>query len=324
MLVTNHVIAQEKVKVTDDKTKVKTDTSVVKVKDDKTKIKDSDGKTKITDDKTKLKDGDDKTKVKDDKTKLKDSDGKTKITDDKTKLKDGDDKTKVKDDKTKIKDGDDKTKVKDDKTKIKDGDDKTKMKDDKIKIKDDGDDKTKVKDDKTKIKDGDDKTKMKDDKIKIKDDEGKVKVKGDDVIVTPNSYTPTYSSNYVIGNPAHSKMIVDLWKDWDDNAFDRHDYYADNLIMVLPDGTVTKGKAANLEAAKTFRSSLKSSKSTIDAWVPLKSTDRNENWVAMWGTETNTWPDGRVEMRDIHEIWRINEDGKVDLMRQFTAKHTPQ
>ncbi len=210
----------------------------------------------------------------------------------------------------------DKIKVKTDSSKVKEKGDKTKIKD--------GDDKTKVKDDKTKIKDGDDKTKMKDDKIKIKDEEGKVKMKGDDVMNTPNSYTPTYSSNFVIGNPAHSKMIVDLWKDWDDNAFDRHDYYADDLMMILPDGTVMKGKAANIEGAKKYRSGLTSSRSTIDAWVPLKSTDRNENWVAMWGTETNTWPDGKVEVRDIHEIWRINKDGKVDMMRQYGAQHLQQ
>ncbi len=219
---------------------------------------------------------------------------------DKIKVKTDSSKVKEKGDKTKIKDGDDKTKVKDDKTKIKDGDDKTKMKDDKIKIKDE------------------------EGKVKMKGDEGKVKMKGDDVMNTPNSYTPTYSSNFVIGNPAHSKMIVDLWKDWDDNAFDRHDYYADDLMMILPDGTVMKGKAANIEGAKKYRSGLTSSRSTIDAWVPLKSTDRNENWVAMWGTETNTWPDGKVEVRDIHEIWRINKDGKVDMMRQYGAQHLQQ
>ncbi len=114
-----------------------------------------------------------------------------------------------------------------------------------------------------------------------------------------------------------------MWRDWDDNAFDRHDYFADTLTMILPDGTVTKGKVANQEGAKKFRGGLKSSRSTIDAMIPLRSTDRNEDWVAIWGTETNTWPDGKVETRDIHEIWRINKDGKVNMMRQFQAKHTP-
>ena len=235
-------------------------------------------------------------------------------------------KVKVKDDKTKVKDGDDKTKTKDDKTKIKDGDGKTIVKDDKTIIKD-GDDKTKMKDDKMKMKDGDDKTKVTDDKIKVKDDEGTIKVKAEDgmnAMSNVNPYTARYSSNFVMGNPAYSKMVVDMWKDWDDNAFERHDYYADSLMMVLPDGTVMRGKAANLEGAKKFRGTLKSSNSTIEAMLPLRSADKNEDWVAIWGTETNTWADGKVEKRDIHEMWRFNKDGKVNLIRQFQAKHTPQ
>ncbi len=40
-----------------------------------------------------------------------------------------------------------------------------------------------------------------------------------------SAYTANYSSNFAIGNPAHSKMILDMWKDWDDNAFNRHDIW---------------------------------------------------------------------------------------------------
>lgn len=239
MLTANQVIAQEKIKVTDDKTKIKTDTSIVKTKDDKTKVKSDTYKRKTKDDKTKVKAGDDKTKIK-------------------------------------------------------------------------------VDDDKTKIKTDDDKT-----KIKVDDDKTKIKTDNNQVIVT-NPYTASYSSNFVIGNPAHTNMIVDMWKDWDDNAFDRHNYWADTGTVYLSDGMVIKGKDSMLAGAKRYRGSLKSSKSTITSMLPLRSTDRNEDWVAMWGTETNTWPDGKVEVRDIHELWRINKDGKIDLMRQFTAKPEKQ
>ena len=182
--------------------------------------------------------------------------------------------------------------------------------------------KIKEKDDKTKVKDKDTnyKEKDKDGKVKIKDDNGKMKIKTDGMNSTMSyPYTAGYSSNFVMGNPAHAKMVLDLWKDWDDNAFDRHDYMADTLIMYLPDGSVVKGKAANLEGAKKYRGGMTSAKSTIDAWIPLRSVDRKEDWVAIWGTETDTWPDGKVETRNIQEVWRINRDGKVDLMRQFTG-----
>jgi hypothetical protein len=197
---------------------------------------------------------------------------------------------------------------------------KVKAKEDKTKIKEGDDSKVKNKDDKTKIKEADYKEKDKDDKMKMKDGDMKVKVKGEDGMNMAYPYTATYSSNFIMGNPAHSKMILDLWKDWDDNAFDRHDYWADTVVMYTPDGTVLKGKSGVVEGGKKFRGGLKSVTSTVDAWMPLKSTDRNEDWVAIWGTETDTWPDGKVDTYNVHEVWRINKDGKIDLMRQFTSK----
>ena len=137
-------------------------------------------------------------------------------------------------------------------------------------------------------------------------------------------YTANYSSNFKMGNPAHAKMILELWKDWDDNAFDRHNYFADTVVMYLSEGNVIKGKDSVVASAKRFRGSMSGATSTIDAWMPLKSVDKNEDWVSVWGTETDTYPDGKTEKREIHEIWRINKAGKVDFMKQFTAKPAPQ
>jgi hypothetical protein len=199
--------------------------------------------------------------------------------------------------------------------------DKVKMKEDKTKVKSD-DSKEKYKDDKTKIKDGDGKMKMKNDKGMM--DKGTMdKGMMDKGMMMDYPYTANYSSQFAIGNPAHAKMILDLWKDWDDNAFTRHDYMADTVVMFFPDGTMAKGKQQTLEGAMKYRGGMTSAKSSLDAWMPLKSTDKNEDWVAVWGSETDTWADGKTETRDIHEIWRINKDGKVDWMKQFTAKPQP-
>src|SRR5258708_26087419 len=97
-------------------------------------------------------------------------------------------------------------------------------------------------------------------------------------------YKATYSSDFKIGNPAHAKMILELWKDWDDNAFDRHNYFADTVVMFLSDGGVLKGKDSCLAAAKRFSGSMSSATSVLNAWIPLKSIDRNQDWVALCGT----------------------------------------
>jgi hypothetical protein len=166
------------------------------------------------------------------------------------------------------------------------------------------------------------KVKMKEDKVKMKDDKGKMKAKGMEMDNTSYPYTAGYSSNFRIGDPANSKMILEMWKDYDDNTFDNHDYVADTAVMFFADGTMARGKDSLLMGVKQYRGSLSNVSSTLDAWVPLRSVDRNENWVALWGTETHTTADGKVEKKDIHEIWRINKDGKVDFMKQFMATPT--
>ncbi len=180
-------------------------------------------------------------------------------------------------------------------------------------------DKVKEKEDKTKIKDDNYKEKVKDEKTKIKDDDSKMKMKNDNGMMMDYPYKAGYSSNFAMGNPAHAKLVLDVWKDWDDNMLDRHNFMADTIVWYLPDGSVTKGKEANLMAGKKLRSGLTSSVSTIDAFMPLRSVDMKEDWVAVWGTETDTWPDGKVDKKQIHEIWRINKDGKVDWVRQYTS-----
>lgn len=159
---------------------------------------------------------------------------------------------------------------------------------------------------------------------KVKDDMGKMKKKGMSMDNISYPYTANYSSDFVIGKPEQAKMILDLWKDWDDNLLDRHDYMSDTLVMYFSDGSMMKGKDSCLAAAKRFRGSLTSATSSLDAWIPLRSVDRNQDWVALWGSETDVLPDGKTSKRDVQEIWRINKDGKVVFMKQFASISAPQ
>lgn len=137
-------------------------------------------------------------------------------------------------------------------------------------------------------------------------------------------YKATYSSKFEIGDQAMSKKILDIWKDWDDGVVDRHAaWFADTIAMYHADGSMAKGKDSVMAGAKRYRGSMVSAKSTIQAWIPLRSTDMNENWVAIWGVEEDTWKDGKKTATALHEIWRFNKDGKIDLMRQFEAKVPP-
>lgn len=168
------------------------------------------------------------------------------------------------------------------------------------------------------------KTKTKDAEVKVTKmkDKGNMDMKGN---MMDFPYQAEYSSKFQLGDPAHAKLILDMWKDWDDNQLDRHaDAIADTIVMQTPSGELIKGKDAFLSTGKQMRSMISSTKSGIEVWLPLKSIDRNENWVAIWGHEDDTDKDGKVTSQMLHEIWRINKDGKIDFFRQYTAKPVMQ
>ncbi|MEN9570754.1 MAG: hypothetical protein RL172_1985 [Bacteroidota bacterium] len=134
-------------------------------------------------------------------------------------------------------------------------------------------------------------------------------------------YKATYSSNLKIGDANYCSKVLQLWKDWDDNQLSRSaPLFADTIVMYSSDGSVTRGKKTTLDAAIKFRSGIASAKSVVHAFVPLHNNDNNDNVVCIWGTETDTFVDGRVQTRDLHEVWWFNKEGKVSVIRQWAAK----
>lgn len=137
-------------------------------------------------------------------------------------------------------------------------------------------------------------------------------------------YSPSYTSQFEIGDPAHSKTILDLAKDWDNNNLDHSkQFFADTVTMFTADGTVMTGSADSLIAAtKPYRNSLGTVSSTVHAWVPLKATEKNENWVLLWYTEYKTDAKGKKDSTEYQETWRLNKEGKADMMMQYMRKNS--
>lgn len=155
----------------------------------------------------------------------------------------------------------------------------------------------------------------------------KIKTKGegiDKALVYP--YKAVYFSKLVSGSPARAKLILDMWKDCDDNTLNRQlAYIADTIVFALPNGTVIRRKENFVAESQTYRNQFTTVKSTVEAWTPLKSVDRNEDRGAIRGWEEITDKEGKAKTRMIHEIWRINKDGKIDFSRHYTAeKPKPQ
>ena len=139
-------------------------------------------------------------------------------------------------------------------------------------------------------------------------------------------YTAAYSSKFSIGDAKNAQMILRLWKDWDNGDLSKSkDVFADSVEFNFWDGTkMHTSRDSAVAAAQNMRNTYASVSSRVDAFIPLKSTDKDENWVAVWGMETHTDKKGKVDSIDLHEVWRINKDGKTDLVFQFASMTKPK
>jgi hypothetical protein len=156
---------------------------------------------------------------------------------------------------------------------------------------------------------------------KVKQEKDKMKVKDDNMSSqVAFAYTPSYSSQFAIGNPLHAKSVLDLFKGFENNDFSNDSQFADSVTTLLANGTQLQGKENVIGAFKKMRNELSSSKFNFSAIIPLKSVDRNENWVALWGSQEITSTDGTKTTSWFQQICRLNKDGKIDYMQFHESK----
>jgi hypothetical protein len=139
------------------------------------------------------------------------------------------------------------------------------------------------------------------------------------------AYTPSYTSKFEIGDPNHTKTVLDLNKTWEDNNPDQaKKLFADSITIFASDGTVMSGPTDSILAATIpYRNSLGTVNTKVHAWVPLRATDKNENWVLVWFTEYRKRNNGKTDSTEYQETWRLNNAGRADLLMQYERKNPP-
>lgn len=138
-------------------------------------------------------------------------------------------------------------------------------------------------------------------------------------VAVPLSLPASYSSSFEIGNPAYAAMIVQgSWKDWQDNTMDNmKSWMADTATVFMSDNIMARGVDSISARWKRNRSYYSSMVDTVNAVMAVRSTDKKEDWVLVWATEFSTDKTGKKDTGYVMETWRINKDGKADMLLQF-------
>ena len=132
-------------------------------------------------------------------------------------------------------------------------------------------------------------------------------------------YPVGYSSSFEIGNADYTATVVQgSWKDWETNNLDNmKNWMADTITAFHSDGSMVKGVDTLMARWKRQRAVYTTVIDSIDAVLPVYSTDKKENWVLVWAREINTKKDGTKDTVALMETWRINKDGKADFLLQY-------
>lgn len=131
----------------------------------------------------------------------------------------------------------------------------------------------------------------------------------------------SYSSSFEMGDPKQGDIVIELWKQFDANNLEKGlNYFADTVDIWTNDGWKYHGaKDSLMDIMKKLRGTYSAVKSDLVAIIPLKSIDKNENWVSIYGTEYTTIKN-KVDSADLQENWRFDKDGKINMMHQYKRK----
>lgn len=138
-------------------------------------------------------------------------------------------------------------------------------------------------------------------------------------------YAVNYSSKFVTDDPKNAETVLNLWKVWDAGDLSKaKDMFADSIEFRFSNGVMLKmSRDSAIATAQKVRSSLKSSISSVDAIMAVKSKDRNERWACIWGMEKDTDANGKTDSSYVQETWRFDSTGRANLMFQFRAAGAP-
>jgi hypothetical protein len=138
-------------------------------------------------------------------------------------------------------------------------------------------------------------------------------------------YPISYSSSFTMDDPKNAETVLALWKSYDGgNLSTTKDAFADSFEAHLANGmTMRMGRDSIIAAVQSMRNSLSSAVDVVNAIMAVKSTDKNEHWVLIWGMEKDTHKNGKTDSVALQETWRFNAAGKVDLLYQFAEQPQP-
>jgi hypothetical protein len=134
-------------------------------------------------------------------------------------------------------------------------------------------------------------------------------------------YSPSYSE-LEKGNPANSKIVLDVWRSFETgNVLSTEANFSDSIKLIFEDAILKGKKDAVLNQFQKRREAYAAIQTYVDSWMPVRATQANEDLVFVWARLDCTTKEGQRKFFVIHQIWWFDALGKIREMDQYIT-HT--
>jgi hypothetical protein len=122
-------------------------------------------------------------------------------------------------------------------------------------------------------------------------------------------------TNWVPGDAANIKTILDMYKNWDDKKMAAVEtIFADSVVFDDPSGRQSRVVRPHLlDSLTKWRNYSDTTYTDIITAISLHSPDKNEDWVCVWSM--NHWKDkkGKLDSSFTNENWQLKGSKVVYL-----------
>lgn len=129
-------------------------------------------------------------------------------------------------------------------------------------------------------------------------------------------------SDFKMGDPNHSKLVLDFLKMWEDNKLaDMKNLLTDSVTAFFNDGNMFMGtKDSLIKTGQMFRDNFSAIKTRVDAFVSVHSNDKNEDYVLIWATDLLTDKAGKTDSLVNHAYFQV-KDNKIAMWGEYMRKN---
>ena len=145
-------------------------------------------------------------------------------------------------------------------------------------------------------------------------------------VASEKPYTATddnynYSGSFEVNNNDHLAIVEGFLDALVSRNFEAASgYLADSVYFVFPDGNLMNTVKDSVIAMASQYFGKNDISIAYTAGVPVRSTDKNQDWVLLWTDETIVNPEGKKTEVSYHDVYRI-VDNKIRSLRIFAEQN---